>query len=24
VWSALRAYGIDDQYDGFGALLREH
>jgi maleate isomerase len=24
LWSALRAYGIRDQYDGFGALLREH
>jgi maleate isomerase len=24
LWSALRAYGITDQYPGFGALLREH
>lgn len=24
LWSALRAYGIDDRYDGQGVLLREH
>jgi maleate isomerase len=24
LWSALRAYGITDQYPGHGALLREH
>jgi maleate isomerase len=24
LWSALRAYGIDDRYDGQGGLLREH
>jgi maleate isomerase len=24
LWSALRAYGIDDRYDGQGILLREH
>lgn len=24
LWSALRAYGIDDRYDGHGVLLREH
>lgn len=24
LWSALRAYGIEDRYDGQGVLLREH
>jgi maleate isomerase len=24
LWTALRDYGIQDQYPGFGALLREH
>jgi maleate isomerase len=24
LWTALRDYGIQDQYSGFGALLREH
>ncbi len=24
LWHALRAYGIGDQFDGFGALLRDH
>lgn len=24
LWTALRMLGIDDQYDGFGPLLREH
>lgn len=24
LWAALRDYGIDDRYDGFGVLLREH
>jgi maleate isomerase len=24
LWHALRANGIDDQFDGFGTLLREH
>lgn len=24
VWHALRAIGIDDQYEGFGSLLRSH
>jgi maleate isomerase len=24
LWSALRAYGIDDRYSGCGVLLREH
>jgi maleate isomerase len=24
LWTALRMMGIDDRYDGFGPLLREH
>jgi maleate isomerase len=24
LWHALRAHGIDDRFDGFGTLLREH
>ena len=24
LWHALRSHGIDDRFDGFGTLLREH